>query len=86
MRQPFTLAIGLRYTRSRRRSGFVSFITLISVVGIALGITTLIVVLSVMNGFQTEVRERRWQSGRRWPRQRATTRKWLVLRPMWRRS
>ncbi len=58
MRQPFTLAIGLRYTRSRRRSGFVSFITLISVVGIALGITTLIVVLSVMNGFQTEVRER----------------------------
>lgn len=58
MHQPFSLAIGLRYTRSKRRSGFVSFITLISVIGIALGITTLIVVLSVMNGFQTEVRER----------------------------
>lgn len=58
MRQPFEWAIGLRYTRSKRRNGFVSFISLISVVGIALGITTLITVLSVMNGFQTEVRER----------------------------
>ena len=58
MRQPFELAIGLRYTRSKRRNRFVSFISLISVVGIALGITTLITVLSVMNGFQTEVRER----------------------------
>lgn len=58
MRQPYELAIGLRYTRSKRRNRFVSFISLISVVGIALGITTLITVLSVMNGFQTEVRER----------------------------
>jgi lipoprotein-releasing system permease protein len=48
--------IGLRYTRTRRRSGFVSFISLASMLGIALGITALITVMSVMNGFQKEVR------------------------------
>jgi lipoprotein-releasing system permease protein len=50
------LFIGLRYTRTRRRSGFVSFISLASMLGIALGITALITVMSVMNGFQKEVR------------------------------
>ena len=56
--QPFELVIGLRYTRARQRSRFISFISLVSVIGIALGITVLITVLSVMNGFQREVRTR----------------------------
>jgi lipoprotein-releasing system permease protein len=50
--------IGLRYTRAKRRSGFVSFISAASIIGIALGITALITVMSVMNGFQKEVRAR----------------------------
>ena len=50
--------VGLRYTRAKRRNRFISFISLISMVGIALGVAVLIVVLSVMNGFQTEVRTR----------------------------
>ncbi len=54
----YELFIGLRYTRARQRSRFISFISLVSVVGIALGITVLITVLSVMNGFQREVRTR----------------------------
>ena len=48
--------IGLRYLRSKKRNGFVSFISVMSVAGIALGVTALIVVLSVMNGFQKEIR------------------------------
>ncbi len=48
--------IGLRYLRAKKRNGFVSFISMISVIGIALGVTALIVVLSVMNGFQKEIR------------------------------
>lgn len=61
---PLALEIGLRYTRSkkkqvnRRRDGFLSFISGISMAGIALGVAALIVVLSVMNGFQKEVRDR----------------------------
>ena len=58
---PFEWLIGLRYTRSGRRRGrnsFISFISLISTAGIALGVAALIVVLSVMNGFQKEVRDR----------------------------
>jgi lipoprotein-releasing system permease protein len=54
----YELFIGLRYTRSRQRTRFISVISLISVVGIALGMTVLITVLSVMNGFQREVRTR----------------------------
>ena len=50
--------VGLRYTRAKRRNRFISFISLISMAGIALGVAVLIVVLSVMNGFQTEVRTR----------------------------
>lgn len=61
MRLPYELLIGWRYTRaarSARRNGFISFISAASVVGIALGVWALIVVLSVMNGFQKEVRDR----------------------------
>jgi lipoprotein-releasing system permease protein len=50
--------IGLRYTRARQRTRFISVISLISIVGIALGMTVLITVLSVMNGFQREIRTR----------------------------
>jgi lipoprotein-releasing system permease protein len=59
---PFEARIGLRYTRAgrraRRRNAFISFISAISMAGIALGVAALIVVLSVMNGFQKEVRDR----------------------------
>lgn len=48
--------IGLRYLRAKKRNGFMSFISIISIVGIALGVIALIVVLSVMNGFQRDVR------------------------------
>src|SRR5512139_2363145 len=58
MALPYELLIGLRYTRAKRRNHFISFISLISMLGIALGVTALIVVLSVMNGFQTELRGR----------------------------
>ena len=56
--QPYELFIGLRYTRAKRRNHFISFISLISMLGIALGVAALIVVLSVMNGFQDELRTR----------------------------
>jgi lipoprotein-releasing system permease protein len=52
------LFVGLRYLRARRRTRFVSFITLISLLGIALGVAALIVILSVMNGFEGELRNR----------------------------
>lgn len=58
MIRPYELAIGLRYTRARRRSHFISFISLISILGITLGIAALITVLSVMNGFGKELRSR----------------------------
>ncbi len=58
MYRPFELFVGLRYTRARRRNHFISFISLISTLGIALGVVALIVVLSVMNGFHKEVRDR----------------------------
>jgi lipoprotein-releasing system permease protein len=58
MFRPLELYIGLRYTRAKRRNHFISFISLISILGVAVGITVLITVLSVMNGFEKEVRER----------------------------
>ena len=58
MFKPLVIYIGLRYTRAKRRTRFISFITLTSVLGIALGVTALITVLSVMNGFEAELRER----------------------------
>jgi len=54
----YELLVGLRYTRAKRRNHFISFISLISMAGIALGVAALIVVLSVMNGFQQELRTR----------------------------
>jgi len=58
MFKPLTIYIGMRYTRAKRRTQFISFITLTSVLGIALGVTALIAVLSVLNGFESELRER----------------------------
>ena len=58
MFQPYELFVGLRYTRAKRRNHFISFISLISMLGIALGVTALITVISVMNGFEKELRER----------------------------
>lgn len=54
----YEFMIGLRYTRAKRRNHFISFISLISLLGITLGMTALITVMSVMNGFHKEVRER----------------------------
>src|SRR6218665_1243185 len=58
MFRPLPFFIGLRYTRARRRSLFVSFISLPSIIGLALGVLVMIVVLSVMNGFDREMRDR----------------------------
>lgn len=58
MQRPYELAIALRHLRSRNRNRFVSFISLISMGGIAIAVTVLIVVMSVMNGFEYEVRNR----------------------------
>ncbi|MBA2674810.1 lipoprotein-releasing ABC transporter permease subunit [Ramlibacter sp.] len=61
MRIPYELTLGWRYTRAgraTRRNGFISFISMVSMLGISLGVAALIIVLSVMNGFQKEVRDR----------------------------
>ena len=58
MRAPYEWLIGTRYLRSTQRRGFLSFISLVSMVGLALGVAVLIVVLSVMNGFERELRSR----------------------------
>ncbi len=58
MFKPLSLFLGFRYTRAKRRNQFISFITLSSFTGIAIGVWALITVLSVMNGFQAEIRER----------------------------
>ena len=61
MQIPYELQLGWRYTRAgraTRRNGFISFISGVSMLGIALGVAALIIVLSVMNGFQKEVRDR----------------------------
>ena len=58
MFQPYELFVGLRYTRAKRRNHFISFISLVSILGIMLGVTALITVTSVMNGFEKEMRER----------------------------
>ncbi|HXN15309.1 MAG TPA: lipoprotein-releasing ABC transporter permease subunit [Usitatibacter sp.] len=56
--RPYELFVGLRYTRAKLRTHFISFISLISMLGIALGIAALITVMSVMNGFEKEIRAR----------------------------
>lgn len=58
MFRPAAFFIGLRYTRAKRRNHFISFISLVSMIGIALGITVLITVMSVMNGFDEEIQKR----------------------------
>ncbi len=58
MYKPLIFYIGLRYTRAKRRTQFISFVTLASILGIALSVTALITVLSVMNGFVSEISDR----------------------------
>lgn len=58
MISPLSLYIGLRYTRAKKRNHFISFITLLSVLGIALGVLVLITVLSVMNGFDEQIKNK----------------------------
>ncbi len=58
MIRPLSLYIGLRYTRAKRRNHFISFISMASMLGIALGVMVLITVLSVMNGFDYQIRQR----------------------------
>jgi len=58
MFQPLSVFIGLRYVRSRQHKFFVSLITWVSLAGVSLGVAALIVILSVMNGFEAELRER----------------------------
>ena len=61
MFRPLPVAIGLRYLRAKRRNGFISFISLASMLGIALGVAALITTLAVMSGFQREIRDRMLQ-------------------------
>lgn len=58
MKQPYQIAIALRYLRARNRNSFISLISLLSMVGIGLAVAVLIVVLSVMNGFEYELQHR----------------------------
>ena len=58
MFKPIPVAIGLRYLRAKRRNGFISFISMASILGIAIGVAALITTLAVMSGFQTEIRNR----------------------------
>ena len=58
MQIPFELEVGLRYLRAKRRQTFISLISIISVAGVALGVMALIIVLSVMNGFQNDIRSK----------------------------
>jgi lipoprotein-releasing system permease protein len=58
MFRPLSIFIGLRYTRAKRRKNFISFISMTSMIGLALGVLAMIVVLSVMNGFQREMSSR----------------------------
>ena len=54
----YELFIATRYLKSKRRTGFISLISYLSIAGVAIGVAALIIVLSVMNGFETEVRDR----------------------------
>ena len=58
MFKPVPVAIGLRYLRAKRRNGFISFISMASIIGIALGVMVLITTMAVMSGFQKEIRDR----------------------------
>jgi lipoprotein-releasing system permease protein len=94
MFRPLFVFIGTRYTRAKRRNHFVSFISLTSMIGLALGVVVMIVVLSVMNGFDHEMRTRvlgmvphatsrpasRSATGKAWPPRSSRTRRWWRLR------
>jgi len=58
IRQPYTLSIALRYLRARRQSAFISFISAVSMLGVALAVGLLIIVMAVVNGFETELERR----------------------------
>ncbi len=58
MFRPLSLFVGLRYTGAKRRNHFISFISLVSMIGLTLGVAVLVLVLSVMNGFDRELRQR----------------------------
>src|SRR5690606_15605608 len=58
MFHPLPLYVGLRYARARTHRYFVSFITWVSLAGVSVGVAALLVILSVMNGFESELRER----------------------------
>ncbi|MDD9799282.1 MAG: ABC transporter permease, partial [Gammaproteobacteria bacterium] len=58
MIRPLELFIGLRYTRARRRNHFISFISTVSILGVSIGVWALITVLSIMNGFEKELKAR----------------------------
>src|SRR5690606_1224719 len=58
LRQPYELSVALRYLRARRRESFISFISLVSMLGIGLAVAVLIVVTSVMDGFEYELQRR----------------------------
>jgi lipoprotein-releasing system permease protein len=58
IRQPYTLSIALRYLRARRQSAFISFISAVSMLGVALAVGVLIIVMAVVNGFETELERR----------------------------
>ena len=58
MFRPLALFIGLRYTKAEHKNGFISFISLISIIALTLGVAVLITVLSVMNGFDRELKTR----------------------------
>ena len=79
---PLSLLIGLRFSRGRRRGGMVSLISVISTIGIALGVAVLIVGLSAMNGFERELNNRILAvKSRRWISRGLTGRKhWITCR------
>jgi lipoprotein-releasing system permease protein len=81
MFRPVALYIGLRYTRAKRRNHFISFISLASMIGIALGVAVLITVLSVMNGFDEEIKHRLFDMARQVTVSRydGTLPKWQIL-------
>ena len=58
MFKPLEAAIGLRYTRSKHKNNYISFISLASMLGIMIGVLALITIMSVMNGFEKELREK----------------------------
>ncbi len=58
MRLPFEISVGLRYIKARRKQAFISVISAFSVLGVMLGVMTLIIVLGVMNGFERDLKDK----------------------------